>query len=259
MRAMLIYALATSGLAVAATTVFLHRSETHGAVRFPPWLQWVFKFILFLTTGIYTLAWVTIHRIHHAHSDEPGDPHSPRIYGFWPVQLGNAFLYRNAIRRLTPAEYDKYSRDLLDKEGWWDYCVFRHGPIGLLIGIAILCSILGLGWGLLAAGLHTVLYVFALTPSINGLCHWPHRWLGGYQNSRTAQAALTFNNWVVALVTGGEGLHNNHHDQQATARFAYVWWEYPADWGYWLIIWPLARFGLATKIRLPSKARSAPA
>jgi hypothetical protein len=77
----------------------------------------------------------------------------------------------------------------------------------------------GLLLGSLAAGVHAVTFVFLLNPSINALCHWPHRGLGGYQNSHAAHAARTFNNWIVALLTAGEGFHNNHHDQPGAARF----------------------------------------
>ena len=70
----------------------------------------------------------------------------------------------------------------------------------------------------MAAGLHAVTFVLLLNPSVNALCHWPHKWLGGYQNSRAAHAFRTSNNWIVAFLTAGEGFHNNHHDQQATAR-----------------------------------------
>ena len=68
-------------------------------------------------------------------------------------------------------------------------------------------------FGSLAAGMHALTFVFFFNPSINALCHWPHKWLGGYQNSRAAHAFRTSNNWVVALLTAGEGFHNNHHDQ----------------------------------------------
>jgi fatty-acid desaturase len=74
--------------------------------------------------------------------------------------------------------------------------------------------------------------LFLLNPSVNALCHWPHRWLGGYQNSRSAHAVRTMNNWIVAVLTAGEGFHNNHHDQGTTARFGWRPWERIADWGY---------------------------
>jgi fatty-acid desaturase len=59
---------------------------------------------------------------------------------------------------------------------------------------------------------------------------------------------------VVALLTAGEGFHNNHHDQQPTATFAWKQWELIADWGYWAVIVPLWWVGLATRVRLPTLA-----
>ena len=111
----------------------------------------------------------------------------------------------------------------------------------------------GLYFGSLAAGIHALTFVFFLNPSINALCHWPHKWLGGYQNSRAAHAFRTSNNWIVALLTAGEGFHNNHHDQLATARFGWTAWESVADWGYWAVIVPLRWLGLATNVRLPKR------
>ena len=107
--------------------------------------------------------------------------------------------------------------------------------MGLLFGTSVLWVVLGLHawltgapltqawwdglvWGSVAARLHAVTFVLLLNPSVNALCHWPHKWLGGYQNSRAAHAFRTSNNWIVAFLTAGEGFHNNHHDQQATAQ-----------------------------------------
>jgi stearoyl-CoA desaturase (delta-9 desaturase) len=140
--------------------------------------------------------------------------------------------------------------------------------MGLLLGTVVLWVVLGAQswlwgvplrnalwegvlWGSVAAGLHAVTFVMLLNPSINALCHWPHKWLGGYQNSSAAHAFRTFNNWIVAFLTAGEGFHNNHHDQQATARFAWTRTELIADWGYWAVIVPLRWLGLATQVRLP--------
>ena len=95
---------------------------------------------------------------------------------------------------------ERYARDI--EEGWWDLHVFRFGLVGLGVGTTILCLGLGLGWGLLAAGIHAVMYVFVLSSSINGLCH-----AVGYKNFDNTATNLRF----LALLTGGEGLHNNHH------------------------------------------------
>ena len=193
--------------AVFSTTIFLHRTATHRALVLHPSVALVFRFVLWLTTGITTREWVAVHRKHHAFTDEEGDPHSPYLEGFWPVQLGNVFYYVKEAKNAEVVE--KYARDI--KEDRWDRLFFNHGLTGLVIGIVILCLVLGIGWGLLAAGLHAVLYVFVLSSSINGLCHHV-----GYKNFENTATNLRF----VALFTGGEGLHNNHHGFPRSPKFS---------------------------------------
>ncbi|MGE5362019.1 MAG: fatty acid desaturase [Bacteroidales bacterium] len=258
--------------AVPITTVYLHRTVTHRALVLRPFAEWWFKFFNWLSTGVDPAVWAAIHRKHHAFSDvevshDKRDPHSPWLEGFWHVQLGNVWYYLVEVKR-HPDVITTYARDVLNQRGWWDEHVFRRGWLGLLFGTLLLCTVVavesmlrhqglaaacadGVRYGSIAAGIHAVTFVFLLNPSVNALCHWPHRWLGGYQNSKAAHALRTANNWVVALLTAGEGLHNNHHDQPATARFAWNRWELITDWGYWAVIVPLRWAGLAHKVKLP--------
>lgn len=263
-------------LAVPATTVYLHRTVTHRALRLHPMAEWLFKFVNWITTGVDPAVWAAVHRKHHAYSDvavapDKRDPHSPWLEGFWHIQLGNVWYYLAELRK-HPDTLTTFARDVLSQRGWWDKHFFRRGWMGLLFGTSLLWITLGVqSWlrrkplgdalmdglwlGSFAAGIHAVTFVFLLNPSINALCHWPHKWLGGYQNSRAAHALKTANNWVVALLTAGEGFHNNHHDQPATAKFAWTAWESIADWGYWAVIVPLRWIGVATKVRLPTSVR----
>src|SRR5580765_3770214 len=80
-------------VAVMGTTIYLHRAATHRALVLHPAVAFMFRFSLWLTTGLCTKEWAAVHRKHHAFTDEEGDPHSPRLMGFWSVQLGNVFLY----------------------------------------------------------------------------------------------------------------------------------------------------------------------
>lgn len=220
-------------VAVFGTTIFLHRTATHRALTMDPRLEWVFKFCLWLTTGLSTKEWVAVHRKHHAFTDQEGDPHSPKLEGFWQVQLGNVYYYMREVR--NPGTLERYARDI--EEGWWDKNVFSRGLLGLALGTALLCLVLGLWWGLLAAGIHAVMYVFVLSSSINGLCH--HVGYRNFDNTAT-------NIQTIALLTGGEGLHNNHHGYPRSPKFSFRAREFdPA--------WPVIKLLIATGLAKPYK------
>ena len=204
-------------VAVFSTTIYLHRSETHRALVLHPAVALVFRFAIWITTGIVPRQWVAVHRKHHAFTDEEGDPHSPLLEGFWSVQLGNVFHYVREAR--NPDVVAKYARDIQDDA--WDRAIFRHATWGPVGGTIVLCAVLGISWGLLAAAIHGLMYVFVLSPSINGLCHY-----AGYKNfDNTARNIRT-----LALVTGGEGLHNNHHGFPRSPKFSLRRSEFDPAW-----------------------------
>ena len=220
-------------VAVFSTTIFLHRTATHRALTLHPAVAWLFRLSLWLTTGIATKEWVAVHRKHHAFTDQEGDPHSPMLMGFWSVQLGNVFHYVKEAKNKDVVE--RYARDI--QEDVWDRLFFNHGIPGLIVGIAALCAVLGIGWGLLAASVHAVMYVFVLSSSINGLCHHV-----GYKNFDNTATNLR----LLALVTGGEGLHNNHHGYPRSPKFSCRASEIdPA--------WPLIKLLIALRLAKPYK------
>src|SRR5215210_1619288 len=144
----LILAAAVTQLAIFVTTVYLHRTLSHKAVTLTPGVTMFFRVITWMTTGIRPRQWVAVHRKHHAHSDEEGDPHSPVREGFNHVQFGNLFLYKRAAG--NPAIVARYARDLPPDR--WDKLLFDHALLGLGIGIVALCIILGPWLGLMASG-----------------------------------------------------------------------------------------------------------
>jgi stearoyl-CoA desaturase (delta-9 desaturase) len=220
-------------IAVFSTTIYLHRTATHKALILHPAVAWMFKLMLWLTTGLSTKEWVAVHRKHHAFTDEEGDPHSPALLGFWKVQLGNVFYYMRELRKTDVVE--RYARDI--EEGWWDRHVFRRGLLGLGVGITLVCLALGVWWGILAAAIHAVMYVFVLSSSINGLCHHV-----GYRNFDNTATNIR----IVALLTGGEGLHNNHHGYPRSPKFSFRASEFdPA--------WPIIRLLIALHLAKPYK------
>jgi len=220
-------------VAVFSTTIFLHRTATHRALILHPGVAWLFRCALWITTGLSTKEWVAVHRKHHAFTDQEGDPHSPALMGFWNVQLGNVFLYVKEAK--NQEVIDRYARDI--EQDVWDRWFFNHGAFGPLAGTIVLCLVLGLWWGLLAAGIHAVMYVFVLSSSINGLCHHV-----GYKNFDNTATNIR----LLALVTGGEGLHNNHHGHPRSPKFSFRPSEIdPA--------WPIIKVLIALGLAKPSK------
>ncbi len=222
---MLLVSWAVTQAATFATTIYLHRSATHLALTLHPAVAFGFRFVIWMTTGLVPRQWVAVHRKHHAFTDEEGDPHSPLLLGFWSVQLGNAFHYVKEARK--PEVVEKYAHDMPPDR--LDRVLFDYGRVGLVIGIALLCVvgsllhgvILGVGWGLLAALIHTIMYVFVLSPSINGLCHY-----AGYKNFKNTAMNIR----TLALLTGGEGLHNNHHGAPRSPKFSLRSSEFDPAW-----------------------------
>ncbi|HEX4980027.1 MAG TPA: fatty acid desaturase [Acidimicrobiales bacterium] len=225
----MLVAAAVCQLATFCTTVYLHRTLSHRAITLAPGAALAFRGLVWLTTGIRPRQWVAVHRKHHAFSDEEGDPHSPIIEGFAMVQFGNVHLYRKALR--DDAIERRYARDLPPDR--WDRALFDRGWLGLGLGIVGLCVLLGPWYGLLAAGLHTMSYLL-INAAINAI---GHMW-----GSRPADNKATNNQWL-ALLTAGEGLHNNHHAVPTSARLALRRGEIDPAW--WVVA-ALRRARLAT-------------
>lgn len=216
--------------AVIATSIYLHRALAHRSLSVHRAMDIFFRAWLWLTTGQARRQWVAVHRKHHAFTDREGDPHSPRLLGFWRVQLGNVFYYIREARNQETIK--RFAPDL--PEDWLDRKVFSHGWFGLAAGIALLWLTLGIGPGSLAAALHAVLYVFVLAPLINGLGHWR-----GVQNFRNT----AFNIRTLAWFTGGESLHNNHHANPNSPKFSMGRWEFDPSWP---LITLFAKMGIIT-------------
>src|SRR5207247_7140213 len=145
----------------------------------------------------------------------------------------NVFHYVKEAKK--PEVLERYARDI--QEDWWDRTFFNRGLIGPVAGTIALCLVIGLWWGLLAAGIHAVVYVFVLSSSINGLCHHV-----GYRNFDNTATNLR----ILALLTGGEGLHTNHHGYPRSPKFSFRPSEIdPA--------WPIIKLLIALRLAKPYK------
>jgi stearoyl-CoA desaturase (delta-9 desaturase) len=210
--------LVVTQIALFATTVYLHRGITHRALVMHPSLAFACRFTLWVTTGMRPREWAAVHRRHHAATDTPDDPHSPAQAGFWRVQLTNAAMYRRVARDGVTVR--RYARDLPPDR--FDRWMFDRAWLGLGIGVGFLCLVLGVPLGLLAAAVHALAYL-GLSGAVNAV---------GHTFGRRPNANSATNGVLLALLTWGEGLHNNHHDRPTAARFSRRWAQIdPAWWG----------------------------
>jgi stearoyl-CoA desaturase (delta-9 desaturase) len=219
--AIVVFALLVTQIATVSTTVYLHRGLSHRALTVKPAAALPFRFFIWITTGMRPREWAAVHRKHHAATDTPDDPHSPKVLGFWRVQLGNVGLYKKVAS--DELQVHKYARDI--KRDRFDRMFFDHSLFGLGLGIGMLVTITwGLGFGLLvgfvAAFLHAGMYLM-MGGAINAVTHMYGK--RPYDNSAT-------NVQTLALVTGGEALHNNHHAAPTSAKFALAKGQIDPGW-----------------------------
>ncbi|QDU24269.1 acyl-CoA desaturase [Urbifossiella limnaea] len=228
-----------------------HRMLTHDAVQFPTWLRRVF-----ITCGVCSLEgsplwWVLNHRIHHQKSDAAGDPHSPRDGFFWG-HMG--WIYTSDAERNRLSTYEKYVPDLmtdpylrwLHRGQRWTLVYLAHAlviaAVGFAVGFAVTDTTeaaVQLGtqvfvWGVLVR----TVYVWHITWFVNSAAH---RW--GYKSYDTPDNSR--NNWWVALLTNGEGWHNNHHAAPRACSQGHRWWEIDLTFTF---VRALALVGLATNV-----------
>jgi len=209
--------IALTQVAVIATSIYLHRALAHRSLRLHPFADVAFRMALWLTTGQCRQQWVAVHRKHHTFTDRIGDPHSPRLFGFWHVQLFNVVYYVREARNADTLE--TFAPDL--RPDRLDRVLFSHGAAGLGVGLTLLCGLIGLWPGLIAGLLHAGLYVFVMAPLINALGHW--RGTKNFENS-------AYNCRLLAWFTGGESLHNNHHAHPRSAKFSVRRSEFDPSW-----------------------------
>jgi len=228
-------------LAVHLTTIYVHRSVAHGGVRYAPALETGLHTAHLMLTGVKVRQWTAVHLYHHAFPDKPGnpgDPHSPQFEGMWHIVFFNVYYYAKAAKDprvlahpMVQARLSRIPKRTMDKLGLF-------GPAILWIGAIVL-----FGWrGGLIAGLTYFIPYLLLNGAVNGIAH--------YRGQKNFPAAAGFNVRSLALMTGGEGLHNNHHARFTSPFFAHRRHERLLDSGG-LIIRALTSMGLATVSTAP--------
>ncbi len=222
-------------IATFTTSIYLHRALSHRSLSLRRWVEFLFRTALWLVTGVNRQEWVAVHRKHHTFTDREGDPHSPRLLGFWKVQLGNVYYYVREAK--SPEIGAKFAPDLAPDRP--DRLLFSWGWTGVGIGILLLTPCIGWWQAATAMLAHGIVFVFVTGPLINGLGHWA----GAKNFENTA-----YNSRVLAWLTGGESLHNNHHEFPRSPKFSLRRSELDPSW---IAIRVLAAVRLAVVVGAP--------
>jgi fatty-acid desaturase len=234
-----------------------HRLLTHRGYRIPKWLE-------YFVTACGTMAleggpifWVATHRVHHQNSDHDGDPHTPHDGAWWShagwIISGRALHSETALLgRYAPDLTRDKGHVWLSKYHWVP--LTTTGILQLILGAAlapaghaVLGAVSMMLWGTflrVVVGLHA-------TWLVNSATH-----MFGSRRFETKDDSR--NSWWVALLTGGEGWHNNHHAHPVSARHGLTWYEFDINYyGIWL----LSKIGLAQKVQVAKfdKANPKPA
>jgi stearoyl-CoA desaturase (delta-9 desaturase) len=250
-------ALAVAGLYVFGTlgiNLCYHRLLTHQGLVAPKWLEHSLAILGVCTLQDTPACWVAMHRIHHKHSDEQPDPHSPLVNFLW----GHCgwLIFRNRDF-LNVNYYQRFTRDLLkdpfymklERGANWLYIYLGSMAFFYLLGFAI-------GWptgGSLAAGVQFGLSLMVWGVFVRTVATWHITWsvnsvthVWGYRNYETDDNSR--NNILVGLWSNGEGWHNNHHADQRAAAHGHHWWEFDVTW---ITIRALETVGLVKNVVRP--------
>jgi fatty-acid desaturase len=239
---------------VLGINICYHRLLTHRGFTCPKWFEHTLAVLGVCCLQDAPARWVAAHRRHHQYADEQPDPHSPLVNFFW-AHMGWLLVENTDLTHLG-IYYGQYAKDILrdpfykhlERHVFWilagSWVIFFVGgfaAIVLLGGTAIEAARFGASLVLWGVIVRTVL-VWHVTWSINSVTHmWGYRSYATEDDSR--------NNILIAIVTNGEGWHNNHHADQRAAKHGHRWWEIDTSF---LSIRLFEALGLADDIVLPN-------
>lgn len=235
-----------------------HRLLTHRSFKCPLWLERCFVICALCCMEDAPASWIATHRLHHHESDARPDPHSPLVSFLWG-HVGWLLVENHAVRSVSA--YERYARDVL-RDPFYLRLERSLLPIWIYLGHAFVYFLAGflLGWATtfsLSSGMQFGLSLLVWGVIARTVCVWHISWsvnslthLVGYQTYETADNSR--NSWFVALLTSGEGWHNNHHADPSSASNSHRWWEIDL---IYVFIRTLEFFGLATDVVPPRHQR----
>ncbi|MBX9694204.1 MAG: fatty acid desaturase [Cyanobacteria bacterium] len=230
-------------------TLGYHRLLSHRSFKVPLWLEYLLVSGGYLAFEGSPIFWVTTHRMHHRYSDHPGDPHSPED-GWWHSFIG--WMLKPTVS-YSDEESRKYCPDLF-RDPVYKALHCNHSRYHALLCLVLCCVFrvaifLLLGPWAVLANLIGALLPFTGALLVNSVGHTPSF---GYQTFNTGEKST--NVWWVAMLSLGEGWHNNHHAIPQSARHGMQPLEFDLSWEALKL---LRRLTLASEIRLPSSIQMA--
>ena len=211
-----------------------HRLLTHRGYKIPRWLEYCLTVCATLALEGGPIFWVATHRIHHQFSDQDGDPHSP-VEGTWWAHMGWILVGKSMHHDTSTLA--RYVPDLAKDKFYVWITKYHYVPL-IAVGVILLA----------AGGWPVVLWGIFLRTVVGLQTTWlvnsaTHSW--GTRRYKTRD--LSTNSLWVALLTWGEGWHNNHHAHPTSARHGLKWYEIDFNW---YGIWMLNKLGLARDLRV---------
>ena len=225
----LVFHTITAGVGV---TLGFHRLVAHRSFQVPKWLEYLLVFCGSLACQGGPIEWIGLHRHHHANSDQDSDHHDS-TKGFWWSHMEWMFYEVEAKKHIP-----RFTKDIGDDPV---YLFLENNFILIQVALGFVFLALG-GWPMVIWGIFVRLaVVYHCTWFVNSATH-----KFGYRTYESGDRST--NCWWVALLSYGEGWHNNHHAFQYSARHGLKWWEIDMTW---MAIQGLKFLGLATNIKLP--------
>jgi fatty-acid desaturase len=213
-----------------------HRLLTHRSYKVPKAIEYFLAVCGSLALEGGPISWVATHRVHHQFSDKEGDPHTPRDGKWWSHIV---WMLTGEASNSNPEDCARYAPDLCRDR--FHVLLSKYHYVPLALSGVLLLALGGLPFLLWGMFMRVTLGYHA-TWMVNSLTH--------FQGSRRfATRDDSRNHGLVALLTFGEGWHNNHHAHPTSARHGLAWWELDITW---ISIWALRKLGIARAVRVAS-------
>ena len=243
-------------ISILGVTIGFHRQLTHGGFETPTAIKIILAVMGSLAVEGSVIRWVADHRRHHMFTDKEGDPHSPHLVeedgikgivkGLWHAHIGWFFVEETTV-------VPRFAPDLLKDRGikivsdlfpLWAILSFAIAPgIALAVTHSFHAAITAFVWGSLVR----IFLMHHVTWSVNSICHY-----FGKRPYETGDKST--NNWLMSIVSFGEGWHNNHHAFPSSAFHGLEWWQIDISG---LAIRAMRKVGLVRNVRVPTERQLA--